>query len=205
LKAMMKVIGLTGGIGTGKSTVAKYLAELGAAVLDLDKIGHEVMKSDSPAYQRIVSEFGKDILDTRGEIDRARLAKIVFKEPESLRRLNRIVHPGIDKIIDERISTYRRQGVKVVVLEGAAMLEAGKAKQADEIWITTAPEEVVLKRLNKRSGYSEKESRARMRSQLSDKERIKRAKAVIDTGGSMDEVRARVEKEWEALMGRSGE
>ena len=201
----MKVIGLTGGIGTGKSTVAKYLAELGAAVLDLDKIGHEVMKSDSPAYQRIVSEFGKDILDTRGEIDRARLAKIVFKEPESLRRLNRIVHPGIDKIIDERISAYRQQGVKVLVLEGAAMLEAGKAKQADEIWITTAPEEVVLKRLNKRSGYSEKESRARMRSQLSDKERIKRAKAVIDTGGSMDEVRARVEKEWEALMGRSGE
>ena len=201
----MKVIGLTGGIGSGKSTVARYLAELGAAVMDLDKVGHEVMKSGSRTFTKIVGQFGKNILNARGEIDRARLAEIVFKDPGALARLNRVVHPAIDKIIDERIAAYRRQGKKVVVLEAAAMLEAGKAKQADEIWVTIAPETAVLKRLRERSGYSQEESRARIRTQLSDKERIRQADVVIDTGGSLDDVKARVAKEWEKLMERSGE
>jgi dephospho-CoA kinase len=201
----MKVIGLTGGIGSGKSTVAKYLTEMGAVVIDLDKVGHEVLKSGSGAFKRVVSEFGKDILDAEGDIDRARLGKIVFRNPEALARLNRIMHPAIDKIINERIEAYRRQGVKVAVLEAAAMLEAGKAAQADEIWVTTAPEATVLRRLRGRSGYSGEESRARMRSQLSDAERTKHAEVVIDTDGSLDEVKARVEKEWRKLMERSGE
>jgi dephospho-CoA kinase len=201
----MKVIGLTGGIGSGKSTVATYLAEMGAVVIDLDKVGHEVLKSGSRALKRVVSEFGKDILDAEGDIDRARLGKIVFKNRDALARLNRIMHPAIDKILFERIEEYRRQGIKVVVLEAAAMLEAGKAKQADEIWVTTAPEATVLRRLRGRSGYSGEESRARMRSQLSDAERIKHAEVVIDTDGSLDEVKARVEKEWRKLMERSGE
>jgi dephospho-CoA kinase len=201
----MKVIGLTGGIGSGKSTVARYLAGLGAAVMELDKTGHEVLKSGGQAFKRVVNEFGEEILNSRGEIDRARLAKIVFKDPEALARLNRITHPAIDKIIDERLAEYRRQGVKVVVLEAAAMLEAGKAGQADEIWATTAPEATVLRRLGERSGYSRAESRARIRSQMSDEERIKRADVVIDTGGSLDEVKARVKKEWRALMKRSGD
>jgi dephospho-CoA kinase len=200
----MKVIGLTGGIGSGKSTVAGYLARLGAVVMDLDKVGHEVIKSGSLAFKKTVDEFGKDILDTRGEINRARLAKIVFKDSEALARLNRIVHPAIDKIIDERIEKYRRRGVKVVVLEAAAMLEAGKAKQADEIWVTTAPQATVLRRLRERSSYSEEETKARIRSQLSDEERTKKADVVIDTGGTLDEVKARVEKEWRRLMRRSG-
>jgi dephospho-CoA kinase len=201
----MKVIGLTGGIGSGKSTVAGYLAELGAAVIALDKVGHEVIKSGSRAFKKIVDEFGKDILDTRGEIDRSRLAKIVFNDPEALASLNRIVHPAIDKIINERIKEYRRQGIKVVVLEAAAMLEAGKARQADEIWVTTAPEATVLRRLGERSGYSEEETKARIRSQLSDEERIKRADVVIDNSGNLDGVKARVEAEWRWLMGRSGD
>src|SRR3989304_2949798 len=127
----MKVIGLTGGIGSGKSTVAGYLAELGAAVMDLDKVGHEVMKSGSRTFTKIVGQFGKNILNARGEIDRARLAEIVFDDPRALASLNRIVHPAIDKIIDERIAEYRRQGMKVVVLEAAARLGAGKGMQAD--------------------------------------------------------------------------
>jgi dephospho-CoA kinase len=201
----MKVIGLTGGIGSGKSTVAKYLAGLGAAVMDLDKVGHEVLKSGGQPFKRVVSEFGKDVLNARGEIDRARLAKIVFKDPEALALLNRITHPAIDKVIDERIAEYRRQGAKVVVLEAAAMLEAGKAGQTDEIWATTAPETTVLHRLGERSGYSKAESRARIRSQMSDKERLKNADVVIDTGGSLDEVKTRVKKEWRALIKRSGD
>jgi dephospho-CoA kinase len=201
----MKIIGLTGGIGSGKSTVAKNLADLGAAVIDLDKVGHEVLKSGSQTFIKVVGEFGKDILDARGEIDRHKLGELVFKNRRVLARLNRIVHPAIDKIINERIEEYRRKGVKVVVLEAAAMLEAGKAAQADEIWVTSAPAATVLKRLGERSGYSEKEAKARIRSQLTNEERIKHADVVIDTDGSLEELKLRVEKEWRKLMRRSGE
>jgi dephospho-CoA kinase len=201
----MKVIGLTGGIGSGKSTVAGYLAEIGAAVIELDKVGHEVLKSGGGTFKEVVREFGKDILDSRGEIDRARLAKIVFKNPEDLKRLNRVAHPAIDKIINERIEGYRRRGIKVVVLEAAAMLEAGKAKQVDEIWVTIAPEVTVRQRLGERSGYSKEEMEARIRAQMPDEERRKHADVVIDTDGTLDEVKARVEKEWRGLMARMGE
>jgi dephospho-CoA kinase len=198
----MRVIGLTGGIGSGKSTVAGYMAELGAAVIDLDKAGHEVLKSGGGVFKRVVSAFGKEIIGAGGEIDRARLADIVFRDPEALARLNRITHPAIDKIIKERIGEYGRRGVKVVVLEAAAMLEAGKAGQADEIWVTTAPEAVVLKRLGTRSGYSREESRARLGAQFSSAERIKHADVVINTDCTLDELKKRVEAEWRKLMGR---
>jgi dephospho-CoA kinase len=201
----MKVIGLTGGIGSGKSTVAGYLEELGAVIMNLDKVGHDVIKSGSQTFNKIVDKFGEDILDSRGEIDRARLAKIVFKDPEALARLNSIVHTAIDEAINEKIAEYCRQKVKVMVLEAAAMLEAGKARQADEIWVTTAPEATVLHRLRERSGYSEEETKARIHSQLSDEERIRRADVVIDTDGTLEAVKARVEAEWRRLMERIGE
>jgi dephospho-CoA kinase len=201
----MKIIGLTGGIGRGKSTVAGYLRELGATVIDLDKVGHEVLKSRGSTFKKVVEEFGGNILDARGEIDRARLAEIVFKDHKALGRLNRIVHPAIDEVIKESIEAYRQQGVKVVVLESAAMLEAGKTWQTDEIWVTTAPEATVLHRLRERSGYSEEESRARILSQLPDKERIKQADVVIDTDGTLGEVKAKVKKEWVKLMERDGD
>lgn len=201
----MKIIGLTGGIGSGKSTVAKYLAGLGAVVIDLDRVGHEVLMSGSQAFKKVVSEFGKDILEAGGEIDRARLGDLVFKNRRDLARLNRIVHPAIDNTIEKSIGEYRQKGEKVVVLEAAAMLEAGRAKQADEIWVTITPESTVLNRLSERSGYSEEESRARIRSQLSNVERIKHADVVIDTDCSLEELKARVEVEWRKLMERSGE
>ena len=198
----MRVIGLTGGIGSGKSTIAGFLAGLGAMVIDLDKVGHEVLKSGNQAFNKVVSEFGKDILGASGEIDRAKLSNLVFKNHKDLLRLNRIVHPAIDNIVNRRIGEYRRQGIKVVVLEAAAILEAGRAAQADEIWVTIAPEATVLNRLGVRSGYSEEESRARIRSQLSNEERIKHADVVIDTDCSLDELKARVEREWERLIER---
>jgi dephospho-CoA kinase len=199
----MKIIGLTGGIGSGKSTVAGYLAELGAAVIDLDKIGHEVLKSGA-VFKRVVKVFGKEIIGADGEIDRARLADIVFQDLKALARLNRITHPAVDKVINEKMGEYRLRGVKVVVLEAAAMLEAGKAGQADEIWVTTAPEAAVLKRLGGRSGYSEAETKARLGSQLSSAERVKHADVVIVNDGSLDGLKKKVEAEWRKLMGRGG-
>jgi dephospho-CoA kinase len=198
----MRVIGLTGGIGSGKSTVAGYLAGLGAAVIDLDKVGHGVIRSGSQVFRQVVSEFGEGLLNADGEIDRTRLGDIVFKNPQALARLNRIVHPAIDKVVTDRVEAYRRQGKKVVVLEAAAILEAGRAAQANEIWVTVAPEAAVLQRLRARSGYSEEESNARLRSQLSSEERIKHADVVIDNDGTLDELKTRVEHEWDKLIMR---
>jgi dephospho-CoA kinase len=198
----MKVIGLTGGIGSGKSTVARFLAELGAVIVDLDKEGHETLRKGSQAWEQVVSEFGKDILKTGGEIDRGKLGRIVFGNHDALLRLNRLVHPAIDNIINTKIEGYRRRGVKVVVLEAAAMLEAGKTGQVDELWVTVAPEATVLKRISGRGGLSQKEARARIKAQLSDEERIRQADVVIDTDGTLDELRNRVAAEWQKLQKR---
>jgi dephospho-CoA kinase len=201
----MKVIGLTGGIGSGKSTVAGLLAGLGAAVIDLDKVGHEVIRPGSEVYREVVREFGGGILNAAGGIDRARLGDIVFRSAEALASLNRIVHPAIDRVVEKRVADYRRRGAKAVVLEAAAILEAGRAAQTDEIWVTVAPEATVLKRLSERSGYSEEESKARLRSQLSTEERIRHADVVINTDCSLEELEARVRQEWDKLMARGSQ
>jgi dephospho-CoA kinase len=198
----MKVIGLTGGIGSGKSTVASLLAGLGAVVIDLDKVGHEAIKPGSESRERIIKEFGKDILTASGEIDRTRLGRLVFNNHEKLKGLNRIIHPVIDDIVEARLEEYRRDGVGVVVLEAAAMLEAERAWQADELWVTVAPEAVVLRRLAIRTEYSEEELKARIRAQLSNEERMKHADVVIDTDCSLNELKERVVVEWRKLLTR---
>ena len=198
----MKVIGLTGGIGSGKSTVAQFLAELGAVIVDLDKVGHEALRKGSQAWEQVVSEFGKDILTAGGDINRSKLGKIVFNNHEALARLNQIVHPAIDNIVKTKIEEYRRQGVRVVVLEAAAMLEAGKTEQVDELWVTVAPEATLLKRVIERGGLSTKETRARIKAQLSNEKRIRQAAVVIDTDCTLDELKDRVATEWQKLQAR---
>jgi dephospho-CoA kinase len=199
---IMKVIGLTGGIGSGKSTVAGFLAEFGAAVIDLDKVGHEALMSEGKAYRQVLDAFGRTILTRSGEIDRAKLGNIVFNDPNALLRLNSIVHPVIDRIVAEKTEDCRCRDFKAVVFEAAAMLEGGKTFQFDELWVTVAPENTVLDRLGKRSGYSEKESRARINAQFSNQERIKNADVVIDTDCTLDELKLRVLSEWQKLQKR---
>jgi len=198
----MKVIGLTGGIGSGKSTVARFMAELGAVVIELDKVGHEAMKSSSKTWQRLVDEFGSDIITTDGEIDRARLGEIVFNDSNSLRQLNDIIHPEIDKIINARLDENRRKRIDYVVLEAAARLDTDRSSQLDELWVTVAPNEVVMKRLSERSGFSEQESRARIESQISSEERVKRADVVIDTNCSLEDLKNRVGLAWKEMQSR---
>lgn len=192
----MKVIGLTGGIGSGKSTVAQLLAEMGAVVVDADKLGHEALMSGSEVRERVVNEFGKDIVNPSGEIDRAKLGKIVFNDHEALSRLNRIMHPVIDNMVMAKLEEYRRSGVDEVVLEAAAILEAGRTSQVDELWVTVAPEATVLRRIREKTGLSEGEVRARIRSQLSNEEKIKHADVVIDTDCSLDELKNKVLGLW---------
>ena len=198
----MKIIGLTGGIGSGKSTVAQFLRESGAVIIDLDKLGHEAIKPGGEAWERIVNEFGKDILTVNGDIDRVKLGSIVFQNHEALSRLNRIVHPVIDAMLNARLEECRRQGVEVVVLEAAVIIESGRNLQVDELWVTTAPETTVIDRITERPDYTEESSRTRIRSQLTNEERIKYADIVINNDGPLDELKAKVLIEWEKFLRR---
>lgn len=197
----MKVIGLTGGIGSGKSTVARFLAELGAVILDADKIGHEIMLPDGRTWQQVVAAFGRRIVAANGDIDRERLGKIVFANSEARTRLNRIMHPVIYDVVKARLQECRQEGASVAVLEAPLLLEAGWESLVDEVWVTRASETTVLKRLRERAGFTEQESLARIRSQLSSDARIEQADIIIDTDCNLDELKARVKKRWQGLPG----
>lgn len=195
----MKVIGLTGGIGSGKSTVSRFLAELGAVIIDADRVGHEAFKPDTGVWREVVEVFGRQILAPGGDIDRKKLGEIVFGNAELLARLNQIMHPRMYDMIKAQLEEYRRRGVEVVVLEAPLLLEAGWISLVDEVWVTVAAEPAVLRRLQERAGLSQEELLARIRSQLSSEERIKRADVVINTDCNLDEVRARVRELWEKI------
>ena len=195
----MKVVGLTGGIGSGKSTMARFLAELGAVVVDADKVGHEAFKAGTGLWQQVTAAFGKQILAPDGDIDREKLGKVVFDSPEALERLNRIMHPAMSDIIKAQVEEYRRQGAGVVVIEAPLLVEAGWTSLADEVWVTTATEAAVLKRLRERAGMSEQESLARIRSQLPSEERLKHADVIIDTDCELSELKARVKELWQGI------
>ena len=152
MASKMKVIGLTGGIGSGKSTVAKFLAELGAAIIDADKVGHEVFKPETEAWREVVTVFGRQFLTASGEIDRRKLGRIVFGKPELLSRLNQIMHPKMYHMAEELIENLKTQGVEVIVLEAAALLEANWTPLVDQVWVTVADEATMLQRTCQRSG-----------------------------------------------------
>jgi len=193
----MKVIGLTGGIGSGKSTVSQLLAELGAVILNADEMGHEAFKPDSEGWRQVVAAFGRQILTPDDNIGRQKLGEVVFGNPESLSRLNQIMHPRIYDMVKAQLEEHRRQGTRAVVLEAPLLLEAGWTSLANEVWVTTAPEATVLQRLEERSGMSPVESLARIRAQLSSTERVKHADVVIDTDCDLDELRSRVKELWQ--------
>jgi dephospho-CoA kinase len=196
----MKVIGLTGGIGSGKSTVSRFLAELGAAIINADKIGHEVFNPDAEVWREVVAAFGKQVVAANGTIDRKKLGAIVFGNPEARIRLNQIMHPRIYDVVKAQLEEYRRQKASVVVLEAPLLLEAGWTSLVDEVWVTTASEDTVLKRLRGRTGLSEAESKARIRSQLPMEERVRYADVVIDTDCDLDKLKAKVEELWRKLQ-----
>jgi dephospho-CoA kinase len=198
----MKVIGLAGGIGSGKSTVSRFLAELGAVILDVDRVGHEAFKPDTEIWRQVVATFSSQILTPGGDIDREKLGEMVFGNPESLARLNRIMHPRMHEIVTAQLDDYRRQGMDVVVLEAPLLIEAGWASSVDEVWVTTASEATVLSRLEEQKGLSRQQALARIYSQLSSEERVRHADVVIDTDCDLDELRARVGELWRRLHSR---
>jgi len=198
----MFVIGLTGGIGSGKSTVSDMLRAKGAAILYADQIGHEVYRLGTPAWEQLVAAFGRQLVAADGQIDRHKLGQIVFGDPQARQRLNAITHPPMRQIMADRLEELRQQGAQVVVLEAALLFEAGWADLTDEVWVTVASPPVAVQRSMERSGLSREQAEARLASQLSNDERVQRAQAVIDTDCSLAEVARRVDELWDGLMAR---
>lgn len=196
----MIVIGLTGNIGTGKTTVSQILAKHGAVVIDADKLGHELLKSYTQTWQELVLTFGKSILKPDDEIDRRQLAEIVFNDPKVLARLNQILHPRMYQIAKERIEGWRRQGAKVVVLEAPLLIEASWISLVNQIWVTTAPEAVMVERLKKYKGLDEAQVLSRLHSQLPQEEKVRQADEVINTDCSLAELEAEVAKLWQKIV-----
>ncbi len=194
----MLVIGLTGGIGSGKTTVSGFLEELGAEVIDADKVGHVTYLPDMPAWRDLIDTWGEDLLQPNREVDRKKLGAIVFSDPANLGKLNSIVHPRMRDIMNDRIEAFRGKGKQVVVVDAAILIEAKWTSLVDEVWVTAAPEDVVVQRVMARNGWDEEQVRSRMASQMPTEERQGYAQVVIDTNASLDEVRERVRAAFEA-------
>ena len=192
----MLVIGLTGGIGTGKSEAARHMVALGAALIDADAVGHEAYTPHAEAWRRVVEAFGEGILGPGGEIDRRSLGAIVFSDPEQLARLNAIMHPLMADMVRGKIDGFREAGEDVVVVEAALLFEAGWDSLVQEVWVTDAPEESVIRRLAQRNGMSEEEARKRVSSQMSREERLSRADIVIDNSADVAEMRRAIDELW---------
>jgi dephospho-CoA kinase len=193
----MKTIGLTGGIGSGKSTVSQLLGELGAFVIDADKVGHEIYLPGKEAWKQVTAAFGQDILAPDATIDRKKLGAIVFGSEDARRRLNSIVHPLMFTDIDRRIKAQRAAGfTKPIVVEAAILIEANWLPLADEVWLVVTSRGAVIDRVAAQRGLSAKDTEARIASQLSDAERRKYATLVIENDGSLADLKQKVQTAW---------
>jgi dephospho-CoA kinase len=183
----MKIIGLTGGIASGKSTVSKNLAQLGAVIIDGDAIAHRLMEPHQPAWEGIVKEFGREILNPDETIDRTKLGAIVFDDPRRMAALNQITRPGIIETIKNDIKSMRvTQPESVLVLDVPLLYEGHLDKLTDQVWVVWLDHETQVKRLMERNGYTREEAVKRIESQMSLDEKAKRADVVIDNRGSME-------------------
>jgi dephospho-CoA kinase len=197
---MVTVIGLTGGIGSGKSTAAQILGELGAEVIDADKVGHKIYLPDTPAWREIVEAFGEGVLAADRTIDRAKLGPIVFADPQALQTLNRITHGKIYAFIQGQLDYMRdKQMTQVVVVEAAILLEAGWRSLVEQLWVVAASVEVVIDRLQTYKNVSEQQARARITAQLSNEERIAQADRVIWNNRGLPELHQAVTEAWQSL------
>jgi dephospho-CoA kinase len=200
----MFVIGLTGGIGTGKSTVAQVLEAQGAPILNADLVGHEVYLPGRPAFHEIVDAFGRDVVGDDGKIDRKKLGAIVFGDPKELAKLNAITHSRMKGMMREKLADLEKAGHAIAVLEAALLLEAKWDDLADEIWVTVTPPDTAAERVAQRSGLAKEQVMERIRSQMSNDDRVKRANVVIDTSGDMASTETQALERWQQVRGRAG-
>jgi dephospho-CoA kinase len=191
---MHRSFGLTGGIASGKSTVARFLEALGAKVIDADGVGHELLQPSNPVHNKVVSHFGQEILKPNGEIDRGRLGSIVFSDPQRLSELTSIMHPSLIARIEEIAKELGSQHPRAVILVDAALIyEAGVADRFIKILVAWCRPEQQTERLMAKTGLSREEALRRVASQIPAEEKRRRADYVIDCSRSLEETRAQVE------------
>ena len=194
----MKLIGLTGGAGSGKSTAADMFRELGAAVIDADEASHAVYAPQTPGFDAVVREFGPEYV-RGGQVDRARLGELVFHDDDARRRLNAIVHPLVREWMAERTAEADRDGAEVVIHDVPLLFENGLEGLYSDVVLVYAPERVQIKRLVEGRGISEDRARAIIAAQLPIDEKRGRAQRVIDNSGSREVTRAQVNRVWDEL------
>jgi len=201
----MLTIGLTGGIGSGKSTAAKILAEFGAPIIDADKVAHTTYAPGGAAYDAVIAAFGTEIVAVDLTIDRKKLGAIVFGNSELLNKLTSIVWPATFKSIRAELDGLRASGEKTpVVVEAAILIEASWQPLCDEIWLVRASRQAVIDRIERQRGLKPAETEARIRAQLSDDERANHASLVIDNDGTLDALREVLKRVWSDAVRRNG-
>jgi dephospho-CoA kinase len=194
------LLGLTGGIAAGKSTVAGMLRELGAAVLDADQLARQVVERDPALRQRLAAEFGDGVLAADGSLDRQQLGRLVFADAGARRRLEALTHPAIAAEAERRVAELREvEGAAIVVYEAALLVETGRHRQMDRLLVVVADDELRVRRLMRRSGLSEAQARQRLASQLPQEQKARQAHYVVDNSGSLDHTRRRVWQVWSEL------
>lgn len=193
---MAYIIGLTGNIACGKSTVLEMLRSVGAETVDADEVAHMVMAPDGAAYRRIIKAFGEEVLTTGGEIDRYRLGQIVFAQPEKLKTLEEIVHPAVTKFIAQKVW---RSSEKVVVIDAIKLLESDIAKFCDAIWVVTCSHDQQMKRLMETRSLSNVDSELRIKAQPPQEDKVAKANVVIDNSGSIENTKRQVREAWYKL------
>ena len=186
--------GLTGGVASGKTTVARMFEALGARIIDADQLGHELLRAASRAYQEVLAQFGREILDASGEINRGRLAALVFAEPSRLAALNAILHPKILNRVEEIAAEYRAvEPAAVILVEAALIYEAEVEDRLAKVIVAWCRPEQQIARLVAKTGMSRAEAERRIAVQMPVEEKRRRADCVIDCSGSVEDSRARVQ------------
>lgn len=191
------IIGLTGNIGAGKTTVLNMLRRHGAEIIDADAVAHKVMLPGGRAYRSIVADFGKDVLGSGQAVDRRKLGQLVFTNPEKLAHLEQILHPIVIDEVEHMIDASHAQ---VVVVEAIKLLEAGMASAlCDQIWVVTSPVEQQIERLMTSRNMSRQEAEARMMMQSPQAYKVRHADRVIDNSGSLADLERQVDAAWQSL------
>ena len=192
----MRIIGLTGGIASGKTSVALMLEQLGAAVVDADLLAREVVQPGEQALDQIVAAFGTGVLNGDGSLNRAALAEIVFSDPAARRVLESITHPAIRARADQKLAALREQGVPAVFYVAPLLIEAGNSARVDEIWVVYLDRESQLARLMARDSLDRDAALRRIASQMPMEEKRKLGRVVIDNSGTREELEAQVRRLW---------
>jgi dephospho-CoA kinase len=195
----VKVVGLTGGIATGKSTVGRLLRERGVPVIDADQVARDVVAVGSPGLAKVVERFGREVLLPDGALDRGKLRAIVVRDAEARKDLEAITHPAIREAIGTRLADLAASGVPVAVVEAALMVETGSYRLYDALVVVSCAPETQLRRLVERDGHPEPEARAMIATQLPMAEKEKVATVVIRNDGDLDALRAQLDGAWDRI------